>query len=251
MSAGRFAARAPRVLAIAGFEPTGRVGLMADLEAVRMAGGVPCGVATALTAQGARTFAVHPIPAAVIRRQIEAVLEGAPIGAAKIGMISNRAALASALAALDGLRGCCVIDPVTRTSAGERLSWLRPKDYLERAAASIVLTPNAVEAAWLLGEPAPPQNPEEAARLGERLLRYGFAAVIVKGGHLKGRAVDVLCTPAGVKRLDSPRLPRAAQARGSGCRFASTLATALARGYRLGDAADEAKALVRTYLESH
>jgi len=247
----RGARRSPRpvVLALSGFEPTGRAGLLADLEAIRSAGGVGVGIATALTAQGQRTFGVSPVPSAMLRAQLQAIGERMTISGIKLGMVRERSALFLILRALNNVAGTRVIDPVTRTSRGQRLSTLRPRDYLAAVGPNVVLTPNLEEAAWLLGDAGVARSPEQAARLAERLASHGFAAVIVKGGHLTGDAVDVLCDRAGVKYLRGPRIHRMrAAARGTGCRFASVLATALARGETIADAAREAKGRVRSYL---
>jgi hydroxymethylpyrimidine/phosphomethylpyrimidine kinase len=240
-------ARSLTVLALSGLEPTGRAGLLADLEAIRSAGGLAVGIATALTAQGARTFSVAPVPGNMLRAQIQAVNELEVISAVKLGMVPQAAALRLVLRTVKST-GFWVIDPVTRTSRGQRLSLLRPGDYLAAAAPNVVLTPNLDEAAWLLRREVPARTAEGAAQMGERLAGYGFAAVIVKGGHLAGRAVDVIADRSGVQYLSGARISAGLRARGTGCRFASVLATALARGETLTTAAREAKRRVRSYL---
>jgi hydroxymethylpyrimidine/phosphomethylpyrimidine kinase len=246
-AARRGIGQGPVVLALSGLEPTGRAGLLADLQAIRSAGGRPAGIATALTAQGARTFAVAPVSENVLRSQILAVNESEVISAVKLGMVHQAAALRLVLRTVKS-KGFWVIDPVTRTSVGQRLSLLRPGDYLAAAAPNIVLTPNLDEAAWLLRRELPARTANEASQMGERLASYGFAAVIVKGGHLDGRAVDVLVDRSGVQYLAGARIHTGVRARGTGCRFASVLATALARGETLAAAAREAKRRVRSYL---
>ncbi len=251
MSAGHIRAgkgRLPLVLALSGLEPTGRAGLLADVEAIRLAGGLAAGIATALTAQGQRIFKVSPAPKAVLRAQIQAVRELAAISAVKLGMVWDREALRLILRALGDVAGYRVIDPVTKTSTGERLSTLRPGDYLAAAASNVVLTPNLGEASWLLSAEGSARTAEQAAQMGETLAGYGFAAVIVKGGHLGGRAIDAVCDRSGVEFLEGRRVRRTVKARGTGCRFASALAVALARGRTMADAAHEAKELVRCYL---
>jgi hydroxymethylpyrimidine/phosphomethylpyrimidine kinase len=226
----------PRVLVFAGFEPSGRAGLLADLAAIRQAGGEGLGVATALTAQGTRSFLVRPVAPAVLRRQIRALLElGAPRGV-KLGMVPGRAQLSVIRQELKRYRVPWVVDPVTRTSLGQPLSALTAADYLRLAGARVVLTPNLPELTWL-GEDA------------EALVARGFGAVVVKGGHAGGRsAIDVLVTREGRVRFAAPRLERAASRRGTGCRFAATLATHLARGEAVADAARLAKRAVARYL---
>ena len=239
----------PVVLALAGLEPTGRVGLLADVEAIRAAGGAPRGIATALTAQGGQTFSVAAVPLAVLRSQLMAIAELDAVLAVKMGMLAEPAVLRLVQKRVR-CQGPWVIDPVTRTSRGQRLSTLRPADYLKAAAPNAVLTPNLAEAAWLLGQRAPARGVEEMARAAERLHSHGFAAVIVKGGHLAGLPVDVLVDSAGSRLLKGSRIHVSVAPRGTGCRFASVLATALARGESMADAARLAKTHVRAYLLS-
>jgi len=229
--------RVPRVLVCAGLEPAGRAGLLADLEAIRESGGLGLGVATTLTAQGTRSFHVRPVPAAVVRQQIRALRElGGRFDAVKLGAVPTRQHLAVIRAALRGFRGWWVVDPVTRTSRGQALSTLTPREYLRLAGPRVVLTPNVPELAWF-GEEA------------RELVRRGFGAVVVKGGHAEGaRATDLVVTRRGVARLNGPRVRRATSRRGTGCRFASAMAVALARGKTPPAAALEAKRKVLAYL---
>ncbi len=207
------------------------------------------GIATALTAQGERTFAVSPVPLTVLRSQLLAVTELVTVSAVKVGMVAQAGLLRLLFRSVrsDRFR---VIDPVTRTSLGQRLSTLRPADYLQAATPKTVLTPNLEEASWLLGRKSTPRGVEEMAWMGERLRGYGFAAVIVKGGHLGAGAVDVLVDGSGARPLAGVPIRARFAPRGTGCRFASVLATALARGESMFDAAREAKARVRDYLRS-
>ncbi len=77
----------------------------------------------------------------------------------------------------------------------------------------------------------------------------GFAAVVVKGGHLPGPSVDVLVSPSGVRRFAGTRLPhRQAQRRLPAVGLRSTLATGLALGRDSASAVRNAKLAVRRYL---
>jgi hydroxymethylpyrimidine/phosphomethylpyrimidine kinase len=247
-----------RVLVLAGLEPEGRAGLLADVEAVRAQGAHPVGVATALTAQGEREFRISPVPVPMVVAQVRAALELGKVHAVKVGMLPDARALAKlglvrahrarAAGHLPDARAIMppstvpwVIDPVVRTSRGQRLSTLKPRDYLALAAPNVVITPNALEAAWLLGVRS--VAPELAA---EQLVSLGFGAAVVKGGHLRGRAVDVVADREGVTRLDGPRLK--ADRRGTGCRFASAMAARMAQGAPAREAAAAAKEAVARYL---
>jgi hydroxymethylpyrimidine/phosphomethylpyrimidine kinase len=234
--------RAPaRVLVLSGLDPSGRAGLLADLATLQSAGGHGLGIATALTAQGGR-FLCRPVPVSIIRRQLEGVRALGSIDAIKVGMVPNAPTLRAIFTALDGLDCPVVIDPVVRTSKGERLSTASARDYLALAGPHVVITPNLGEAAWLTGL----RRPVEA---GKALIRAGFGAAVVKGGHLGGAAVDVVCSGEAVTSLKGRRLQRTTGAhRGTGCRFASVLALFLARDRSLIEAAREAKAAVRKFL---
>jgi hydroxymethylpyrimidine/phosphomethylpyrimidine kinase len=239
----------PRVLLVGGLEASGRAGLLADAEAVRARGGVPLLVATAVTAQGRGTFEWTAVAPALVAAQIRAVRELGPVHAVKLGMVPGRAHLAAVRRALRGLRIPWVVDPVVRASSAGTLSALIAGDYLGLAVRHVWITPNALEAVWLLHGSNRPRTSEETRAAAERLLAHGFEAVVVKGGHLRGaEVVDVLASRGGVRLLRGLRLPRARKKRGTGCRFASALATELAKGRPPIKAARSARAIVRRYL---
>jgi hydroxymethylpyrimidine/phosphomethylpyrimidine kinase len=81
---------------------------------------------------------------------------------------------------------------------------------------------------------------EEAAR---RILALGPRNVLVKGGHLRDAATDILWNGRELARFTAPRLD-STSTHGTGCTFASAIAASLARGYALRDAISEAKAYV-------
>jgi len=226
---------APAVLVLAGLDPSGGAGLLADAETVRALGAHPLCVATALTVQtmrAARRF--QPVDPSLIADAMRALLEEEDVRAIKVGMVGD-AANARAIRALlpEGIP--VVVDPVLAASSGAPLFSGPPGELLELARGAI-LTPNLAEAEALLGAPA------DAGKLLER----GLLAVLLKGGHLAGAPVDVLATAAGVEQFAAPRIP--ASARGTGCRLASAIAAGLARGVPLRDAVIAARTYVREYL---
>lgn len=241
----------PRVLLLAGHEPTGRAGLLADMAAVLARGGQPVAVPTAQTAQGTATFTWEATAPRVLAAQVAAARELGPLHAVKWGMVPGPAQLSTARAALEGTDAWWVVDPVVRTSRGEPLTRLSARSYLALAGPRVVLTPNLDEAGWLLRRPVP-RAVDEAAEAAAALARYGFGAVLVKGGHLpdgEGLA-DVLATPERVRVLRGRWLERAPGRRGTGCRLASALATELGRGRTLDAAVRAARALVVRYLRA-
>lgn len=237
----------PTVLVLAGLEPTGRAGLLADVATVRARGAEAVGIATALTAQGVRTFATQPTPPSLLAQQIRAALEVGPVHAVKLGMVPTLPALRAIWSALMGVQVPWVVDPVVRTSAGEPLSKLSAANYLRLGIEQIALTPNLDEAAWLLGEDRPGAGVPWAEGAAAQLIESGFGAVVVKGGHGKGQAVDVVREGKRSVQLSGPRLPRRGR-RGTGCRFASALAVEWARTGDFTEAAARAKDVVAAYL---
>ncbi|HZJ54580.1 MAG TPA: bifunctional hydroxymethylpyrimidine kinase/phosphomethylpyrimidine kinase [Myxococcaceae bacterium] len=238
----------PRVLLVGGLEPAGRAGLLADAEAVRKRGGVPLVVAAAVTAQGRRTFDWRAVVPALIAAQIHALRELGPIHAVKLGMMPGSGQLRAVQRALEGVRVPWVVDPVVRASSGGRLSGLGRRHYLSLARRDVWLTPNAGEAAWLLGL-GRIANAHEARRASRLLEALGFEGVVVKGGHVPGPGVtDVLAWKGRARSFRSTRLPRGPEHRGSGCRFASALATELGAGVPPVRAVSAARGVVRASL---
>ena len=104
-----------------------------------------------------------------------------------------------------------------------------------------LVTPNLPEAAALADRPvATEADMDEAAR---RILALGPRAVLVKGGHLKESATDVLWDGRTLTRFPAPHL-ETPHTHGTGCTYASAIAANLARGRDLVEAIRDAKAYV-------
>jgi hydroxymethylpyrimidine/phosphomethylpyrimidine kinase len=245
-------ARPPRVLVVAGLDPTGGAGLVADLEALRAAGARGWAVATALTAQGpagARGF--EPVSEAMLLAQLEALLEGRERPrAVKTGMLGTPTlarTLAAALAEPPLRRAPLVVDPVLLASSGAALLALSGKTAADALypllACARLVTPNLPELGALSGEDV--STDEGALRAARRL---PARAVLVKGGHRAGAPVDLLVEGRRVTRFPGRR--RAGTARGTGCRLASAIAGLLARGEPLESAIRGAKRIVERYLDA-
>jgi hydroxymethylpyrimidine/phosphomethylpyrimidine kinase len=116
-----------------------------------------------------------------------------------------------------------------------------------------ILTPNAPEAQVLTGLEL--RTEADQIEAGRRLLAKGAKSALLKGGHLPSpRAdadvvVDILVTPEGVHRFESPRIP-SRNTHGTGCTLASALAAYLARGESLHSAVDLARTFVRRAIET-
>lgn len=243
---------APTVLVIAGSDSSGGAGLVRDLRTLRDMGVEASCAVTAVTAQShSRVWAVHPVPAEVIRAQIRSALEACPVDAIKIGMLGTEAAVEAVAQSLprDG-RIPVVLDPVLRTSSGGvLLDEAGQRGMRERLfPLTTLLTPNIPEAAHLVGAAGAGaiDSPDTATLLewANRLIGAGPQAVLIKGGHASGvEAADLLAGADGTRRwLSSPRL--AGGARGTGCALASGVAAGLALGKSLEEACWSARQYV-------
>ncbi|WP_432492685.1 bifunctional hydroxymethylpyrimidine kinase/phosphomethylpyrimidine kinase [Kineococcus gypseus] len=220
-------------LSVAGSDPSGGAGVQADLKTFGALGAYGTAVLTALTAQSTRgVAAVHVVPAAFVREQLEVLLDDVTVHATKTGMLADAAITRAVAAVLRERRpGPLVVDPVMVATSGDRLldasAVAAVRDELVPLAD--LVTPNVPEAAVLLGaEPA--RDEEEVAAQAEELMRRTGTAVLLKGGHLHGEeSVDVLAEPGGTHRVARPRL-RTRSTHGTGCTLSSAITAVAARG---------------------
>jgi len=239
---------APAVaLTIAGSDSGGGAGIQADLKTFAAFGGFGMSAVTAVTAQNTR--AVHAlalVPPALVTAQIAAIASDIGVDGAKTGMLGSAAIVRAVAVAVRRFRiAPLVVDPVMVSKSGARL--LDPnaitalvRELIPQAA---LVTPNLAEAQVLLGYRVRTEAAMERAAI-ELHLALG-APVLVKGGHLPGRPVDVLASPAGLARFVGRRRPARAT-HGAGCTLSAAIAALLARERSLEDAIAEAKG----YLEA-
>jgi len=233
----------PVVLTIAGSDPSGGAGLQADLRAIAAHAMYGAAVPTALTVQNTRGVSrVVVLDAALVRDQLDAVLEDLPVAAVKIGMLGSAAVAAAVLDAVGAGGAPVVLDPVIRSSSGAALLDDAGVAVLrERAAGLALITPNRAEAAALLGRGGSPDAlaRELAAELG--------CHVLVTGGDADGACVDWLASDAlrswSAARIDTPH------DHGTGCLLSTSIACALAGGMALLPAVEHGRACVRKGLQ--
>lgn len=236
--------RIPRVLSIAGTDPTGGAGIHADLKTIAALGGYGMAVVTALVAQnttGVRE--VHVPPAAFLRAQLDAVGDDVEIDAVKLGMLHSAPLIEVVHGWLAGREvGPVVVDPVMVATSGDRLLDREAEAALRRLCARAdLVTPNLPELAVLAGEPVA-REWDAAVDQATRVARDLGATVLLKGGHLAGAACpDALVGPTGViARFDAPRV-ETTNTHGTGCSLSSAMATLRAAGRDWPAALERAK----------
>lgn len=237
-------------LTIAGSDSGGGAGIQADLKTFSALGVYGASVIVALTAQNTRGVThVHDAPPESVAAQIDAVYSDMPVAATKIGMLSRVETIEAVAERLDYWGKPVVLDPVMVATSGDRL--LREDAVAALKARlfpkAIVVTPNLLEAAALLGEEVAGSETAMQAQ-AERLLALGPQAVLMKGGHGDGaEAVDLLVTAGGVTRLAAPRVATRST-HGTGCTLSAAIAAGLAKGLPLAEATSEAKAYLTAAL---
>ncbi|WP_240685133.1 bifunctional hydroxymethylpyrimidine kinase/phosphomethylpyrimidine kinase [Arthrobacter nitrophenolicus] len=229
----------PRVLSIAGSDPSGGAGIQADLKSIAAHGGYGMAAITALTAQNTRgVAAVHLPPASFLASQLDAISDDITIDAVKIGMLGDAGVIATVRTWLEKVRPAVVVlDPVMVATSGDRLL----QESAEAALRDLLplahlITPNLAELAMLVGE-EPQDSWAGALEQGRKLADATGATVLVKGGHLSGaQCPDALVNTAGLLRAEVIEVPgdRVAtrNSHGTGCSLSSAMATVQAR---LGD----------------
>jgi hydroxymethylpyrimidine/phosphomethylpyrimidine kinase len=239
----------PILLSIAGFDPSCGAGTAADLKTFAAHGCYGVAAITSLTVQNTQGVeAVHNLPSAELRGELEVLAKDCDIVAVKIGMLGNRGNAVVVGEFLDTHKFAQVIhDPVMKSSSGTELLDAGGIKYLaaELLKRSSVVTPNILEAEILTGMSIRELADMEAA--AKKIFEMGAPAVIVKGGHMD-RAVDVLFDGSELIQLGGDRV-KSDNTHGTGCTFASALAAQLASGRSLVEAATLAKAYVTKAIE--
>jgi hydroxymethylpyrimidine/phosphomethylpyrimidine kinase len=235
----------PKALTIAGSDSGGGAGIQADLKTFSAFRVFGMSVITAVTAQNSLGVqGVENLPPAFVAQQLRSVLEDFGADAAKCGMLSTAPIIEAVAAGLAERRiEKLVVDPVMVAKSGDRL--LEPDARAALAdrilPLALLVTPNLPEAEVLAGmRVAEPEDMEEAAR---RIHTMGPRYVLVKGGHLKGDATDLLWNGRDFTRFSTPRID-SQNTHGTGCTFSAAIVAGLARGQALGDAIRSAKAYV-------
>jgi hydroxymethylpyrimidine/phosphomethylpyrimidine kinase len=235
----------PRALTIAGSDSGGGAGIQADLKTFAAFRVFGMSVLTAVTAQNSLGVqGVFNLPPEFVARQIDSVLGDFGTDAVKIGMLSTAGIVETVAERLRHWRARpVVVDPVMIAKSGDPLLEADARAALVRAMLPLadLVTPNLPEAAALADRPvATEADMDEAAR---RILALGPRAVLVKGGHLKESATDVLWDGRTLTRFPAPHL-ETPHTHGTGCTYASAIAANLARGRDLVEAIRDAKAYV-------
>ena len=222
--------KVPRVLSIAGTDPSGGAGIQADLKSITASGGYGMCVITSLVAQntcGVREVFTPPLE--FLTAQLAAVFDDVTVDAVKIGMLGDADTIRTVSTWLsEHPVPVIVLDPVMIASSGDRLLQAEAEQALRDLVPLVdVITPNIPELA-VLCQKEPAQTFDEAHEQAANLAAATGTTIIVKGGHLCGKDAgntavfpDGTCAHVRTPRLDSRNT------HGTGCSLSSSLATRL------------------------
>jgi hydroxymethylpyrimidine/phosphomethylpyrimidine kinase len=239
----------PTALSIAGVDPSGGAGVLADVKTMSALGAYGCAVIAALTAQNTvGVSSVAPVPPAFVGQQIDTLFADVRIDAVKIGMLGQQAVIQIVGEKLARWRPPhIVLDPVMVAKSGDLLLERVAVGALREALLpqATVLTPNLPEAGVLLEE-RPVETVKEMRRVAERLrnkmAHNGQRWVMLKGGHLPGDdTIDLLHDGDRMIELPGRRIA-SRNTHGTGCTLSAALAALIPQTDDVPEAARRAKA---------
>ena len=238
-------------LTIAGSDSGGGAGIQADLKTFAALGVHGTSAITALTAQNTQGVThLHPVPVKHLRAELDAVFEDFTIAAVKTGMLGDARTVRCVARELARRHPrWLIVDPVMIATSGARLLDKHAVKVLIENLIPLadVLTPNLPEAEALAGIAI--RNAHDGERVAEKLRAFGAKAVLLKGGHGRGREViDRWFDARGSFEIRNRKLPF--DAHGTGCTLSAALAAELAKGLAPRTAARRAIAFVQRALKN-
>ena len=238
----------PVVLTIAGLDPSGGAGVVADIKTIYALGGFPAAALTSITYQNTTgVFGAEHQSAATLRAQVEPVIRDLDVAAAKTGMLPT-AEIVAEVARLfrEEPLPAPVVDPVMVSTSGHDLIGDEAFQILKTQLLPVaaVVTPNIPEAERLAGFAI--ETEADMRRAGEAILALGARAVLVKGGHraIEHQAIDVLLDASGKFVEFREEYIDVGEIHGSGCTLSAAIAAYLGQGMTLEDAVRAAKKYV-------
>ncbi len=232
-------------LTIAGSDSGGGAGIQADLKTFSVFGVYGMSVITSVTAQNTTGVeGIYDLPVEFVELQLCSVLKDIGADVIKTGMLSNTSIVEMTAERLKdrGLRKN-VVDPVMISKSKHFLLQPEARETLKSklVPSAYVITPNIPEAQLISGIKI--KNEDGMKKAARIIHRMGARNVIVKGGHLKGKAIDIFYDGKNYRSFSQERLP-AKHTHGTGCTFASAIASCLALGMDLPSAIERAKEFV-------
>jgi hydroxymethylpyrimidine kinase/phosphomethylpyrimidine kinase len=224
----------PVVLTIAGIDPSGGAGIVADIKTIAAFGCFPAAAITSITFQNAqRVFGAEHQSAATLRAQVEPIVKDAKVASAKTGMLPT-AEIVAEVARLfrEEDLPAPVVDPVMVSTSGHDLIGDSAFQVLKNELLPVarLVTPNVPEAERLAGFKISSES--DMKRAAEAIRSLGARAVLVKGAHRRD-ATDILLDEAGNFTEFREKYIDVGEIHGTGCTLSAAIAANLAKGLTL------------------
>jgi hydroxymethylpyrimidine/phosphomethylpyrimidine kinase len=231
----------PYVMSIAGYDPSGGAGVLADIKVIEQHKAYGFAVITSNTLQNDKVVKdVKWISVSDILRQIDIILDSFKVDVFKIGLIDSSYTFIEIKSHILKKRpGAKIIwDPILNASSGYPVFKL--KHDLKTLLKNVhLVTPNLPEYKSLFGT-------EKNA-----LALSGNTAIYLKGGHSKEKpGVDILYHNK-KKQLFEPGEHKVKSKHGSGCILSSAIGANLALNATLPKACEKAKQYTEKVLASN
>ena len=239
------------VLTIAGSDCSGGAGIQADIKTITMHGVYAMSAITALTAQNTTgVYGIFEVTPEFLKQQLDCIFTDIFPDAVKIGMVSDAKLIHTIAEALKQYQAKkIVLDPVMVSTSGSKLLKDDAADALvtELIPLAGLITPNIPEAEVLTGIQI--HSAEDMVSAAERLAEKYLGAVLIKGGHGKNTANDLLYETGKSswfygERIDNPNT------HGTGCTLSSAIASNLAKGYDMENSIRKAKGYLTEALKA-
>jgi hydroxymethylpyrimidine/phosphomethylpyrimidine kinase len=243
----------PVALTIAGSDSSSGAGIQADLKTFGALGVYGITAVTCVVSETpGKVSRIEPVPAEVVRDQIEVVASSFPIGAIKTGLLCSAEIVRTVARAVSNLsRVPLVVDPVFIATSGDRLLDPKAIEVYEKELFPLatLITPNLDEAGQLLEEKI--DSRESMERAGRALFGKYNTNILLKGGHLSGEsAMDLLVTANGIKTFAAPFVRNIAT-HGTGCTYSAAITAGIVVGKPLEQAVADAKKFVTKAISEH
>ncbi|MCQ2056377.1 MAG: bifunctional hydroxymethylpyrimidine kinase/phosphomethylpyrimidine kinase [archaeon] len=236
-------------LTIAGSDSIGGAGVEADVKAMSSVGVHACAVVTAVTAQNTCEVShIYPVPADMIRCQLDAILKDIDIKAVKTGMLYSADIVKSVAEVFEDHRMPFIVDPVMAAGVGNSLALADLSQSIKKDIMPLceLITPNRHEAEILAGMSI---RTEYDAELACEIIGKGGSSVLLKGGHMDGKnVIDYFYLSSQITKMEYPRLERAGH--GGGCILSSYITAYMAKGFDIFDAVKKSRDLIQESIAS-
>ena len=238
-------------LTIAGTDPTGGAGIMADLKSFQARGVYGMAVVTSVVAQNTLGVQkIHNVPLDILDAQLNSVFSDITPNAIKTGMLAN-VEIMEVVKKYLSKDIAYVVDPVMVATSGDKLIDSNARNHLKNEILPLatIITPNVPEAEEIVGFKIVTED--DVCRAGKFIIdEVGCKSVVIKGGHLEGNAKDYLFT-----RNDSPHIWESERintkhTHGTGCTFSAVITAELAKGNDLVTSVDIAKKFITAAIKN-